>query len=469
MKIFPKKFIALVLTLLFTINASFSVLVYAETNVSTSDSTGLTKEIATDYFNQAVKLILSRYKFDITTNDIYKQTLLNLIEKDPEMLSEVFAAMFGSLDDYSVYYTQEELEGFVSNVSGEFCGIGVAIMAVEEGLYITTVYNDSPAKEIGLQIGDIITMVDDFPLAGVDISIAQSKILGKENTPVNLTVVRNGKTFHVNPLRRKVTIQSGFYDTIENDTIDLVVTSPPYYNARDYSHWNTYNDYLSFISDVLKEVFRVTKPGRMVCINISVVIEPRLSRKDESVRYPIPFHLVSIMEGIGYKFIEDIIWVKPDGAAKNRNGAFSQHRTPVAYKPNIVNEYILVFQKPIVGLIDDVIASYSDDIKNQSKVKGGYERTNVWEINPETNNPHPAPYPIELVQKLIEYYSFINDTVLDPFMGSGTTALVAKRLSRKYLWFELNTDYFNLSIDRLKGLDLILYDKTMETDKEILW
>jgi DNA modification methylase len=158
------------------------------------------------------------------------------------------------------------------------------------------------------------------------------------------------------------------------------------------------------------------------------------------------------MESIGYEFLEDIIWVKPEGAAKNRNGGFYRHRQPVAYKPNVVNEYVLVFKKPSAYLIDRVVRSYTGELKASSLVTGGYERSNVWRINPDTNSQHPAPFPAELSGRLIQYYSYVNDVVLDPFMGGGTTAYSAKQLDRSYIGFELSTKYMEIIRQRLKSM-----------------
>ena len=119
---------------------------------------------------------------------------------------------------------------------------------------------------------------------------------------------------------------------------------------------------------------------------------------------------------MGWKYIDDIVWVKPEGAAINRNGGFYQHRKPVAYKPNIVSETIFIFQKPADFLIDKVVRSYSGDILDKSLVEEPYERSNVWKINPETASKHLAPYPKELSDKIVKYYSYVEDLVLDPFM-----------------------------------------------------
>ena len=191
---------------------------------------------------------------------------------------------------------------------------------------------------------------------------------------------------------------------IGNSTIDLIVTSPPYFNAREYSQFETYEIYLDFLKDVFSKCFNTLKEGIMCVVNLSVVIEPRESRNKESKRIPIPFHFVPLMESIGYKFIEDIIWIKPEGSVKNRNGGFFRHRKPVAYKPNIVNEYILVFQKPNGKLIDNVLKDVDKNILEESLVTDDYERTNCWYINPETKSKHSAPFPIDIPKNIINYY-----------------------------------------------------------------
>ena len=164
---------------------------------------------------------------------------------------------------------------------------------------------------------------------------------------------------------------------IPDGSVDLTVTSPPYFNAREYSQWQTYGGFLNFLEKVFKENYRITKEGRMCVVNISTIIQPRECRNGESKRIALPFHFVTLMEDIGFKFLEDIIWIKPEGASKNRNGGFFRHRQPVAYKPNVVNEYVFVFQKPMNGLIDNIVRSYKGEIKEKSLVDDGYERSNI--------------------------------------------------------------------------------------------
>jgi len=247
---------------------------------------------------------------------------------------------------------------------------------------------------------------------------------------------------------------------IPDDSIHLCITSPPYYNAKSYSYWHTYDDYLGWLKEVFEEVYRITKEGRMCCVNISVIIEPRTKRSCESKRIPLPFHFVNLMEEIGFKFIEDIIWIKPEGSAKNRNGGFYQHRQPVSYKPNVVNEYIFVFQKPMTGLIDTIVRGYAGEIKEMSLVSDEYERSNVWYMQPTTKSKHLAPFPQELSDRLVRYYSYVGDVVLDPLLGSGTTCISAAQQSRNYIGFEILKDYFDLASKRIKEGSAVLPDTT---------
>lgn len=229
---------------------------------------------------------------------------------------------------------------------------------------------------------------------------------------------------------------------LPENSVELTLTSPPYYNAKEYSFYKTYQDYLDMLRRVFQEVYRITKPSRMVIVNISPVIVERESRAKQSYRIPIPFHFVPIMDSIGFEFLEDIIWEKPAGAAIGRNGKFFQIRKPVAYKPNLVAEYVLVFKKPAPFLIDKVL-------KNEPILDTDIEWTNIWKIQPETKSKHPAPFPLKLATNCITYYSYKGELVLDPFMGSGTTAVGAKILGRNYIGFEICQTYCDMAEERL--------------------
>lgn len=238
--------------------------------------------------------------------------------------------------------------------------------------------------------------------------------------------------------------------TVERESIHLTFTSPPYMNCKKYSQYENYEIYLNFLRKVFTEVYRITMEGRFLIINISPVLQPRLSRSHQSFRFPIPFDLHPILHKIGWVFTEDIVWEKPNESVKNRNGGFSQHRKPLAYKPNIVTEYILVYRKETNKLIDWNLKQYEKDIVEQSLVKDDYEKTNVWRIHPSSSKKHPAIFPESLCERVIKYYSYVGDIVLDPFMGSGTCCKVAKQLNRKYFGIEQNYDYFCTAENNLK-------------------
>jgi DNA modification methylase len=234
---------------------------------------------------------------------------------------------------------------------------------------------------------------------------------------------------------------------IDKESIHLTFTSPPYFNTKEYSHYMTYDIYLEFLTNVFKEVYRVTLEGRFLVINISPVIEPRQSRNTQSKRYPIPFDLHPILKDIGWDFQEDIIWEKPEGSAKNRNAQFFQTRKPVIYKPNIVTEYVLVYRKRTNRLPEWNIRQYYKEVIESSLVKDDdYERTNLWKINPTYSKKHPAVFPKELVEKVIKYYSMKGDNILDPFGGIGTTCHAAYKLDRNCISIEIDEDYYNESL-----------------------
>lgn len=229
---------------------------------------------------------------------------------------------------------------------------------------------------------------------------------------------------------------------IPEESIHLTFTSPPYYNARDYSIYPSYQAYLEFLEEVFKLVHRTTKEGRFLIVNTSPIIIPRISRSHSSKRYPIPFDLHPYLVKMGWEFIDDIIWLKPEASVKNRNAGFLQHRKPLGYKPNAITEYLMVYRKQTEKLIDWNIKQYDWKTVKESKVADGYETSNVWRIDPKYNKVHSAVFPVELCKRVVEYYSFKGDLVFDPFGGSGTLGRTAKSLDRHFFLTELDNKYF---------------------------
>lgn len=230
---------------------------------------------------------------------------------------------------------------------------------------------------------------------------------------------------------------------VEDECIHLTFTSPPYYNARDYSIYSSYEAYLNLLREVFEETHRVTKEGRFLIVNTSPVIVPRVSRAHSSKRYPIPFDLHAILMKQDWEFVDDIVWEKPEYSVKNRIGGFQQHRKPLAYKPNSVTEYLMVYRKRTDKLLDWNIHQYDYKTVAESKVKDGFETTNVWEIHPKSDKVHSAIFPVELCQRVISYYSYKGDLVFDPFAGSGTLGRTAKAMGRKFFLTEKEPKYFD--------------------------
>lgn len=247
---------------------------------------------------------------------------------------------------------------------------------------------------------------------------------------------------------------------IPDESIHLTFTSPPYYNARDYSIYQSYTEYLEFLKNVFAELHRATKEGRFFVLNTSPIIIPRVSRQHSSIRYPIPFDIHPLLIEMGWEFIDDIVWVKPEASAKDRNSGFRQHRKPLAYKPTAVTEYLMVYRKKTHKLIDWNIRQYNYKIVQESKVFGEVDKTNTWYIDPTFSKNHSAVFPVELCKRVIKYYSFKDDLIFDPFAGSGTLGRAAIQLERYFLLTEIDRHYFKYMKDQF-------VDKFLISKKEI--
>ena len=252
----------------------------------------------------------------------------------------------------------------------------------------------------------------------------KNKLLKKENEIVEPLLLEGDS---------KDTLKS-----LNDGIVNLIFTSPPYYNAREYSDYHSYASYLEKMKEILLECNRVLEDGRFICINISPVITKRPGRDFESIRYPLHFDFHRILIESGFYFIDEIIWIKPEASVPNRNGGYMQHKTPLAYKPNSINESILVYRKNSNFLLDKNINKYKGKI---SKFEGKYETSNCWYISPRSTKHHPAVFPEELCNRIIEYYSFENDVIMDPFAGSGTLGRSALKLKRIPILCEKNDSY----------------------------
>ncbi len=240
---------------------------------------------------------------------------------------------------------------------------------------------------------------------------------------------------------------------VEDEFFSLVITSPPYYNAKpEYSEYTNYQEYLSLLTQVFEQCHRTLLEGRFIIVNASPVLVRRPSRNKSSKRIPVPFHINEILENIGFDFIDDIIWAKPSGAGWNtgRGRRFAADRNPLQYKPVPITEYFLVYRKKTDKLIDWNIRNHPDqEAVKQSKIEDGYEVTNLWYEKPSHHQQHPATFPVNIIEKLISYYSFKNELVLDPFAGIGTVGKAAITQGRRFFLIDNESKYCNVAIKEL--------------------
>lgn len=280
--------------------------------------------------------------------------------------------------------------------------------------------------------------------------VLENRILGRNNNYNNTN--KNNNSPKLSTVRN--TIGLGDSETLLEETpaesIDLIFTSPPYYNARvEYADYLTYDDYLNKMQKIISQCQRVLNEGRFFVINISPILIRRASRSEASKRIAVPFDFHHLFIEENFEFIDDIIWVKPEGAgwATGRGRRFAADRNPLQYKPVPVTEYVLVYRKKTNKLIDWNIRKHPDQkAVAMSKVEDGYEVTNIWKIHPAYSKKHPAIFPVELAEKVIKYYSFVNDVVLDPFAGIGTVGEAASKTNRRFVLFEINKEF----IDEIK-------------------
>lgn len=301
------------------------------------------------------------------------------------------------------------------------------------------------------RIGEVVldaitTLVDEAKSTKPE--ILQARILNGHSTVVPILSPKKHKSKYEVSAQRN-TIALGDAEVVLQEmaarSVDLIFTSPPYYNARpEYSDFITYEEYLLKIRKIIQNCHRVLNEGRFFIMNISPVLLRRASRNEASKRIAVPFDIHRIFIEEGYDFIDDIIWVKPEGAgwATGRGRRFSADRNPLQYKPVPVTEYVLVYRKHTSKLIDWNIRTYPDQkIVSESKIQDPYEVTNIWKLHPAHDKRHPAIFPLELAERVIKYYSFKSDVVLDPFAGIGTTGKAAIKLNRKFVLIEIDAKY----------------------------
>ena len=230
---------------------------------------------------------------------------------------------------------------------------------------------------------------------------------------------------------------------IPNNSLHLMITSPPYNVSKEYDNDLSLNEYLDLLKNCFTETYRVLVNGGRACINIANV-----GRKPY---IPLSDYVSKIMIEIGFNMRGEIIWNKSAGAGISTAwGSFQSASNPILRD---VHEYILIFSKGNYKRERDKNEKEfrHDNISKEEFIEW---TKSIWTMNPERAKRigHPAPFPEELPNRLIKLFSFTNDIVIDPFMGSGTTAIAAIKNNRNFVGYEINEEYINLANDRIENL-----------------
>jgi DNA modification methylase len=225
---------------------------------------------------------------------------------------------------------------------------------------------------------------------------------------------------------------------LPDNSVALMVTSPPYHVGKDYDANTTFDDYLDLLEAVFRETYRVLQPGGRAVVNVA-----NLGRRP----YVPLSHLVTArMLSIGFFMRAEIIWRKAKGAGGNC--AWGSWRSPANPVVRDVHEYALSFSK---GRFDRVVKGEAS-ITAEEFLE---DTISVWEISPESAKRvgHPAPFPVELPRRFIELYTYKDELILDPFMGSGSTAVAAAKSGRAWVGYDISEEYAEITRKRVAAVD----------------
>ncbi len=245
-----------------------------------------------------------------------------------------------------------------------------------------------------------------------------------ENSPAGVDVIFNRS--------------SEAMDELPDCSVHLMVTSPPYNVGKDYDEDLSLEEYLSFLRNVWMEVYRVLVPGGRACVNIA-----NLGRKPY---IPLNGLIAKEMTDLGFLMRGEIIWDKASSASTSTAWGSWQSATNPTLRDT--HEYILVFSKGSFRR-DKMDGRVSTISKNEF-----LEFTkSVWEFPSESARKvgHPAPFPVEMPYRLMQLYTFSNEIVLDPFMGSGQTAIAALKAGRHFIGYEISGEYLELANSRIQN------------------
>jgi site-specific DNA-methyltransferase (adenine-specific) len=225
---------------------------------------------------------------------------------------------------------------------------------------------------------------------------------------------------------------------LPDNSVHLMITSPPYNVSKEYDKDLSLNEYLQVLEKAFRETYRVLVNGGRACVNVA-----NLGRKPY---IPLSDYISKMMIDIGFNMRGEIIWNKAASASPSTAwGSWQSAANPILRD---IHEYILVFSK---GDYKREKGKKEDTISKEQFMEW---TKSIWTMNAESARRvgHPAPFPEELPYRLIQLYSFKGDIVLDPFMGSGTTAVAALKSDRKFVGYEINKEYIDLAEKRVEPL-----------------
>ena len=232
---------------------------------------------------------------------------------------------------------------------------------------------------------------------------------------------------------------------LPDNCVHLVVTSPPYNASKAYDEDLSLTEYLSMLHDVFAECYRVLAPGGRMVVNVA-----NLGRKPY---IPLTSHVNLIMHDIGFMHRGEVIWDKSASAGSSCAwGSFQSASNPCLRD---IHEYLLMFSKGDYKLPRTKAERADGRIDTIGKEEFIQQTKSIWSFATESAKRvnHPAPFPVELPKRCIEMFTFVGDVVLDPFLGSGTTAVAAKMTGRKYVGCDLSAEYCAIAEERLIKTD----------------
>lgn len=248
---------------------------------------------------------------------------------------------------------------------------------------------------------------------------------------------------------------------LADESAHLVVTSPPYWSIKDYAHPNQigydqgYDLYLKSLHGVITQCHRVLYPGCRAAINIG----DQYLRATEHGRYrvqPIPADIIGRAREIGFDFMGNIIWQKISTTRTTGGGAWmGSTYWPRDGHITYEHEYIILLRKQ--GDWPKPTPEQKKKSRLTKQQRSEWFR-GIWRIPPDSQNDHSAKFPVEIPRRLIMMYSFWGETVLDPFLGSGTTALAAQQTGRNSVGYEINPDFKPLIRDKIRSGDGLFND-----------